>query len=165
MKHHAYLWLAPIAVLLLVGFGCSKKVSVKTSAGNVNATVDVGTNSATMNINGTTLNAGDKVSLPSDFPSDVYVIDGTIKTAVTTPNVGHTVALTTPKTLNEAKTLYEQKLADNGWTVTTSGIVEQHSAAIIATKDTRTTTVAISDAEGTTAVTLGVMQNTNTSGE
>ncbi len=163
MKRHAYLWLAPIAVLTLVGFGCSKKkVSVKTAAGNVNATVDVGTNSATINVNGTTMNTGESVKLPSDFPNDVYVIDGTVKTAISTPNVGQTVSLTTSKTMAEAQALYEQKMKDNGWMIASSGVVNGNTAAIIATKDNRTATIGISEVEKPTAVTLSVMQNSGT---
>lgn len=151
---------------MLVGFGCSKKkVSVKTAVGNVNGTVDIGTNSATINVNGTTMNTGESVSLPSDFPTDMYVIDGTIKTAITTPNVGYTVSLTTSKTMAEAQALYEQKMKDNGWTIATSGIVNSTSSAIIATKDKRTATIAISEVEKPTVVTLAVMQNTDTNSD
>ncbi len=163
MKKSHVLGLASLAVFAVLAAGCGKKIVINTPNGNVNGTIDVNTNSANLNINGTTLKTGDVVSLPSDFPTDVYVIDGTIKTSISTPGVGYTVALTTTKTVNEAKALYDQKLKDNGWTLATSGVIDTHSAAVIAQKGaTRSVTVAISDTDGPTVVTITATSNAAT---
>ena len=161
MKHARIYLVLPVIGLALIGFGCGKKVVINTPNGNVNGTIDVTRNSANMNINGTTLQTGQQVSLPADFPSDVYVIAGTIKTAVSTPNVSDTVALTATASMADANALYKQKLQDSGWTITTSGVIDVHSAAILASKDTRTVSVAISDTDGPTVVTITVMRNVN----
>jgi len=161
-KTSLYLLIPAIAAILVVA-GCGKKVTIKTQNGDVDADIDVGTNSANINVNGSTLQTGDKISLPTGFPSDVYVIDGTIKTAWSTPNLGYSVSLTTTKSMNEAKTLYESKLPSDGWTIASTGVYDQHSAVVTAQKGTtRTVTVTISDAESPTVVSITATESTAT---
>jgi len=158
--------LIPAIAAVIIIAGCGKKVSIHTTNGDVDADVDVGTNSANININGSTLQTGDSVKLPSDWPSDVYVIDGTVKAAWSTPNVSYSASLETTKSLNDAKTLYESKLSTDGWTITMNGSIDAHSAVIIATKGAKSAQVSIGDSDGPTVVILTVVldngTNTNT---
>ncbi len=156
-----FLLIAAVAGTLVVA-GCGKKVTVKTQNGDVDADFDVGTNSANINVNGSTLQTGDSIKLPSDWPNDVYVIDGTVKAAWSTPNVSYSASLETTKSLNEAKSLYESKLSTDGWTITMTGAIDVHSAAIIATKGTKSVQVSIGDADGPTVVILTVVLNNGT---
>lgn len=167
MKKSTIALLIPAVAAMLLVAGCGKKVSIHTTNGDVDADVDVGTNSANININGSTLQTGDSVTLPSDWPSDVYVIDGTVKAAWSTPNVSYSASIEASKSLAEAKSLYESKLSTDGWTITMNGSIDAHSAVIIATKGTKSVQVSIGDADGPTVVILTVVldngTNTNTS--
>jgi hypothetical protein len=166
MKKSTIALLIPAVAAIVIIAGCGKKVTINTQNGNVTADIDASTNSANININGSTLQTGDSVKLPSDWPSDVYVIDGTVKAAWSTPNVSYSASLETTKSLNEAKTLYESKLSTDGWTTTMNGSVDTNSAAVIATKGTKSVQVSISNSDGPTVVILTVVldngTNTNT---
>lgn len=156
----AMVWFVPITLFAFVGASCGTKKVYTTNAGSVQ--VDTSTNSVKVNVNGASLETGDKVPLPADFPTDVYVIDGTIKSAMATPGVGYNVALSTTKSVAEAKSLYDQKLVTDGWTITTTGTVDQHSAVVMATKGSRSVSVAISDADGPNVVVITVTNQTST---
>lgn len=162
MKHPRLLWLIPLATSAVFVAGCGQKVTIKTTNGTATGTVDVDKQSANLNINGSTLVTGNKVQLPADFPSDVYIISGTIKTAVSTPNISDTVAIEATPSMSAANELYKTKLVENGWTITTSGVIDVHSAAIMATKDTRSVTVSISDTDGPTVVMISVVKSPST---
>lgn len=156
------------AVIALVLTGCGKNTAEKTAektierATNGNVNVDVSGSNVNIKINtneGTIEGStGESVSLPSGFPSDVYVIDGTIKTVVKkTDTNGYSVSLETAKTAAEAKTLYESKLKGAGWNVTFS-MTTDTGATLSATKGTRTCTVIISTDQGVTTVILGTSE-------
>lgn len=141
--------------------GCGKKTAEKAAekaiekATNGQAEVDIGTNSVKINTNAGSFQAGENISLPSGFPSDVYVIDGTIKAASTvTEGEAYTVSIETSKSVTAAKEAYESKLKENGWNVTLS-MDFQGSASLAAEKGDRTVTVSIGESEGKTLVVLG----------
>ena len=157
-------------VLALLVTGCGKKAAEKTaekviekaSNGNVNVDITGKNVNVTINTNSGTIegSTGESVSLPSDFPSDVYVIDGTIKTVVKKPETNsYSVSLETSKSAVEAKTLYETKLKESGWNVTFSMATDTGST-MSATKGTRNLSVIISTDEGKTTVILGTTENT-----
>ena len=100
------------------------------------------------------------MSLPSGFPSDVHVVDGTITTATTTTEIeGYAVSIETSKTVSAVKEEYETQLANDGWTITMS-LVVQGGATIGGEKDNRTVTVSISeDDDGKAFVMLGTSTN------
>jgi hypothetical protein len=163
MKKASFALLIPAVAAMMVVAGCGKKVTINTQNGNVTADIDTGTNSANININGSTLQTGDSVSLPKGFPTDVYVIDGTIKTAWSTPGLGYSASLTTTKSVNEAKSLYDTRLPADGWTIASSGVYDVHSAVVTAQKGSnRTVTVAISDTDGPTVVSITATESTAT---
>lgn len=160
-------WLAPILLvaIALVLTGCGKKLSEKAAekiiekSTNGQASVDVDRNQVTINTNGGSYQAGEEVKLPAGFPSDVYVIDGTIKAAMTNAeNNGYTVSIETSQSVTEAKTRYEKELVDDGWTMSMS-LVYEGAASLGATKGNRTTTISISTVSDKTTVVLGTSEN------
>lgn len=168
MTSKKLLWLAPVMALVVLGAGCGQKAAEKTVENAIEraydgqADVDIGTNSVSINVNGSSMNTGDSVALPSNFPTDVYVIDGTIKTAISTPGSGYNLGLETTKTVAQAKTLYEQKLPTDGWTITTTAVIDVHSAVVAASKNGRTVSVSISDTDGPTVVVVMVTEASTT---
>lgn len=86
---------------------------------------------------------GENVGVPADFPSDVYVIEGVIKTSY--KNAGSndwTLSIETTKTTAEAKALYEENLKANGWKID-STLDMGESVVISATKNNRNASVMI----------------------
>jgi len=156
------------ALCLVAGFslifvaGCGKKAAETAAekaiekSTNGQADVDLSTNSVKVNTNAGTFEVGGKIDLPSGFPSDVYVIDGTITAATTlTANEGYTISIVTDKSVSEAKDLYEAKLKADGWTITFTMNVAD-GASVAGEKDNRTVTVSIGKTEGQTQVVVGV---------
>lgn len=160
MITHRTIRLLLIVVLGLSLAGCGKSVTQKTTekalekATNGQADVDLSNNSVKVNVNGGSWEVGEKVSLPDGFPSDVYVVDGTVKSAVTTvAGKAYSVSLTTTKSVADVKALYTSKLKDDGWTVTATASVSG-SQMFSAEKGKRTLTVTIGADQDATVVTL-----------
>lgn len=155
-----------ICLLLLVtisGFGgCGKKAAEKTAEKSIEeatggeADVDVDEGSIKINTNEGTFEAGEKVSLPSGFPSDVYVIDGDIVGATSTDEEYYSVSIKASKSVSEVADLYESKLQTDGWTINMKLSFED-SVTLGGEKDNRTVTVGINkDDDGKTFVVLNV---------
>lgn len=84
---------------------------------------------------------GGSVSLPSDWPEDVPIIEGATVTYVGTmdPQTGkaaQTVSLTSDKPVSGVATYYETELAANGWTITGTMNI-QGTSMVTATKGER----------------------------
>ncbi|MFH1367176.1 MAG: hypothetical protein ABIH38_04295 [Patescibacteria group bacterium] len=146
MKKTLFLALSLVmaAGLLLTGCG-EKKVAenILEKATNGAADVDVSGDTITVNTNAGSWTAGDSVSLPSGFPSDVYVIDGTVKVATTIKeNESYMVSLETTKSVAEAKAAYERELAADGWTININMTISE-SVSLGGEKDNRTVSVII----------------------
>ena len=168
MTNRRVLWLVPVLALMVLGASCGKKAAENAvektveNATNGQADVDLGTNTVSINVNGTSVKTGTALALPTNFPTDVYVIDGTIKSSLATPGVGYTVALETTKSVAQAKALYDQKLPTDGWTITTSAVINEHSSAVMATKSGRSVQITIGDADGPNVVAITVLDKTTT---
>lgn len=159
-----YLTLALCLVLVVIMFavvGCGKKTAEKVAekalekVTNSQVDVDVDNNTVKINTNQGTFESGDKVSLPAGFPSDVFVIDGTIKTATKmAQNEYYTVSIETTKSVTAADAEYQQELKKDGWEITATFSIGGGSS-ITAQKDDRTLSVTINDNEGKTLVVIG----------
>lgn len=155
-----------LVLIPLIGASCGQKAVERTAekalekASNGNVDIDINKNTVAVNINGgVTGQIGDDVKLPNDFPSDVYVVDGTIKTAIrNAERNGFSVSLQTTKTPAEVKALYDEKLKAQGWNETLSMNAGDGSTTS-ASKGTRTVTVIITSSDGVTAVMLSVIEN------
>ncbi|MDZ7798663.1 MAG: hypothetical protein U5L76_03535 [Patescibacteria group bacterium] len=124
---------------------------------NGSAGVDVENDSVTVNTNGSSFSAGESVSLPSGFPSDVHVIDGTVKAATTiTEGEVYSVSVQTDTSVSDVADEYQEELANDGWDINMSLDIEGISS-MTAEKDNRTVTVSIGEDEdeGKTLVTIG----------
>ncbi len=152
--------------LLLTGAACGKKVAEKAAeqaverASNGNVNIDINKNSVKVNINGgsTVGEVGDSVKVPDGFPSDVYVIDGTVKTAIAkTDTKGYTLSINTNLTPAEAKSRYDAKLKEQGWTIVMT-LDSGDGATISASKGQRNVSVIISTSDGQTNVILGTSE-------
>ncbi len=160
-KNRGYLILAiSLTAIILLGASCTKKAAEKAaeksieSASNNQADVDIDDDQVTVNTNAGSWQAGESVSLPQGFPSDVYVIDGTIKTALQlTENEGYSVSIESNSSLSQAKSTYESELADAGWTIA-STYSTANGAVLSAQKADRLTTVSLSEADGKTTVVI-----------
>lgn len=129
----------------------------KATGGQVDVDIDDG--SVKINTNEGSMEIGEGVSLPSGFPSDVHVIDGTIMAATTvTEGEVYTVSIETSKSVTAVKTEYESELEKDGWTIVAS-LTFQSGASISAEKDDRTVSVTVGDSDGTTMVTIGTSKN------
>ncbi|MFH1207430.1 MAG: hypothetical protein V1668_02380 [Patescibacteria group bacterium] len=166
MNKKAY-WILPVIAIVamaLVVSGCkttAEKAAEKTieKATNGAADVDLGTNSVTINTNGGSYQAGDDVKLPDGFPSDVYIIDGTIKAAMTQQtNDSFIVSIEISKSIADAKTAYEKEIVDDGWTITTN-MTYGGAVTLMAEKSNRILGVGISDLNGKTTVSITTSTN------
>jgi len=107
------------------------------------------TDEATMEIN------SGGAELPDGFPTDVYVVDGTIQAAASTAEDAYTLTIQTDKAVADVKAEYQEQLAAEGWAQTLSIDLEGGSS-LSAEKDNRTLTVSISHPEDMTIVVVGV---------
>lgn len=131
-----------------------EKAIEKTTGAEVD--VDTSQNQVAVNVNGTSWAAGDVVSLPTDFPKDVYVAEGTLKVAIASEETqGFTVSLESSQSVADLKALYLKELAADDWII--SGTVDiQGSSSITATKANRSTTVSIGPSSDTSKTTVNI---------
>lgn len=154
MRRTTYLTVTIFSALALIGAGCSNKIAEKVTENaierstNSQVDVDVDQNKVSINTNGVAWQAGESVSLPSGFPDDVHVIDGTIKVATTVEeNSGYSVTINTAKNATDTKSEYERELAADGWTIT--GTVSFGATTTIsAAKGNRVMSVGIYETDG-----------------
>ncbi|MFA6587551.1 MAG: hypothetical protein WCT08_00610 [Patescibacteria group bacterium] len=169
MTRKTYYLLMPALLLAMVfGLSACKSTSQKAAESiiekstNGQADVDLTNNSIKVNTNGSSWETGDKVSLPTDFPSDIYVPEGTIKTALKTDaNSSFTVSLESTTSMADIKSAYESHFQSQSWTITSSGAI-QNSFSYLAQKGNRDLTVGISDSDGKRIVSITTYTNSTT---
>lgn len=157
--------LLPILSLLIIPLfltGCGKTVSDRVAEkmvenlSNGQVKVDINNKETKVETEYGTGKVGENVGVPSDFPTDVYVIEGVVKTSYKNAGQnGWTISVETSKSPTEAKTLYEQKLKDSGWTI--NSMLDMGTAITLGgVKGNRTVSVMIStDDSGKTTVIVG----------
>ncbi|MFA6272193.1 MAG: hypothetical protein WC693_03730 [Patescibacteria group bacterium] len=163
MKKVSFIAIMLLAVALVAGAGCTKKAS-ENAAENIleestggDADVDIDDNTVRINVNGSSMEAGDNVSLPADFPSDIYVADGDLKSSSKTAENSFSVTIETTKSVSEMQTEYETELANDGWNVNTS-LAFEGMVTLGGEKNDRMVTVSISVTEGKTWVIIATAQ-------
>ncbi len=159
VKHIA---ISVIGLVFVFGLAGCKSVADKAVEKAVERTtgaevdVDTSQNQVAVNVNGTSWAAGDAVRLPTDFPEDVYVADGTVKVAIASDETqGFTVSIESTQSVTALKSLYTTELKADGWTIA-GNIDIQGSSSITATKANRTTTVSIGPNSDTTKTTVTI---------
>ncbi len=158
MKKTLFITLGLLLVVVMVGASCGQKAAEEKiendieSATNGDAEVDLDDNSVKVNTNEATFEAGESVDLPEDFPSDVFVIDGTIIAAVTVEEGdSYSLNIQTSKSVSDAKAEYEEELEADGWDINVSMDLGG-SSTMSAEKDDRLTTITISEVDSVTTV-------------
>ena len=136
----------------------AEKAAEKVIEGASGGKADVDINKENVNINTDqgSMQTGEDVQIPLDFPKDVYVFEGKIKSAIkSNENNGYTLSIETDKPANEIKAAYEEKLKAEGWKIT--GSMDLGGAvSIVSEKDKRTASVMISTGDNLTTIILGV---------
>ncbi|MDP2683682.1 MAG: hypothetical protein Q8P20_01370 [bacterium] len=145
-----------VVVLLAVTLSGCKNAAEKTVETAIESTTgieaDVDNDSITLNTNEGSLTVGDAATIPSGFPSDVYIIDGDVMSAMTIDTDStFQVQIDTPKSLSEAGDIYNEELLAAGWTIT-STLNMTDAISIMAEKDDRLTTVSVGTSDGVTVV-------------
>jgi len=151
-----------IGIIILVAVtlsGCKKAEekaaeTVLESATGGQADVDIDNDSMKINTNGGSLEVGEGVSLPDGFPSDVYVIDGTIISAMTlAEGESYSVSIRTSQTTAAVKEEYENEFRDEGWEITMD-LAMGGGYSMSAEKDNRMVLFGVSTDDDGTKVTL-----------
>ncbi len=165
MKKTIILSFSLVLVGALVLTGCGEKVAEEAAenalenslGGSVD--VDIDNDTVTVNTSAGSWEAGEGASLPSGFPTDVHVIDGTITLGMTiTENEAYSVSVETSKTVAQAKTEYETELAKDGWTINLT-LDTGDISTIGAEKGNRTVAVSIMSEDGKTTVSIATATN------
>lgn len=166
IKFFSLLLVLPAFALILSGCGKSvskitgekaaEKILEKQMGGQANVDIDNG-NVKVKSERGN-IETGDNVKVPADFPSDVYVIDGKIITAISSPaDKTFTISIDTDTSPEEASSVYQEKFKADGWKITGTMSYEG-SSSVTAEKDTRTASVFMNKNGDKTNVVLGVME-------
>jgi outer membrane lipoprotein-sorting protein len=160
------IWLAALLVIAVVFLGgCTKKMAEKTTERAIEknigsqANVDLGSNQVTIETEQGTYQGGENLSLPSNFPDDIYVIDGKIIALMNVnDDFSHSLTISANKSVAEIKADYENKLKDKGWKIELQ-MDYGESAVVSASKADRTVTVSITDDNEGTTVTIVTGKN------
>ncbi len=161
-----------LVIIALVGLvavlsGCTEQAAEKAaesaieSSTNNEAEVDFDDETVTVNTNAGSFTAGEEVALPDNFPDDVYVIDGTIISAMeVVESNGFSVSIQTDTSVADAQDAYTDELTDDGWEITGTMTIGS-GATIIAEKDERTATVSISRDDDDNMTLVGITTASN----
>jgi len=122
-------FLAGMAILVLpvILAGCGKTVGEKLAENAIenqmggNVKVDSDAQSVEITTDQGTLKAGGEIALPDNFPSDIYVIDGKIMSAMDSAQAQtHSLSIQSEKSVKEASDIYKAKIEETGWKIDTS---------------------------------------------
>jgi len=117
-----------------MGDGMGKDVNVDLSSGEVKIVTE----------DGSIMEVGGDVSLPADFPKDVYVMEGKIISAMkNVMGAGHQIMIGTTKSVQEVKEIYEEELVKEKWVIGSS-LAMGDIVMLSANKDDRTVSITIS---------------------
>lgn len=156
MKKH---FLVSVIIMLVVfTAGCGNKIVEKKLEKDLEKQLGAKVNIAGDNIDIQTevgsLQAGDKTTLPEDFPKDVHVIEGDLLSAYKDNSMNSFVInIKTSKSINEIKQIYKEKLAEDNWQILLD-FSQADSLSVSAQKDNRNLTVAASEEDVGMTVTI-----------
>ena len=152
--------LVGVIILLAVTVSGCKNAAEKTAETAIESStggavdVDIDNDSMKINTNGGSLEVGEGVSLPDGFPSDVYVIDGTIISAMTlAEGESYSVSIRTSQTTAAVKEEYENEFKDEGWEITMD-LAMGGGYSMSAEKDNRMVLFGVSTGDDGTIVTI-----------
>lgn len=151
MRDDAYMEKAKIQCIVCLGLivvltGCGRKTAHDTTP-TTNVAID-----GTPMTNVSSVTNANVTVIPTEFPKDIFVIEGTVS-SVTVSATNTFATIMTSQKLADVRATYSTHVKADGWTLQ-STVVLGHAATIIAKKDTRTLTVAVTDVDGGTRVVL-----------
>lgn len=153
-----------LAALALTGFSCGQKTAEKATEAAIEdstggqANVNLNNGSMKVETGEGTLEAGEEVELPADFPSDVYVAEGSIRSALATEDSNYSVSIEAQESKSALYDRYISELESAGWNLTLKMSTAEVSS-VAGEKDDRIVTVSISESEGKTFVAITVAKN------
>ncbi len=154
------IWLVVILLATVALSGCTKKMAEKATERaiekNTGDQVDLNfdNNQVTVETEQGSYQAGENVTLPADWPEDIYVLEGKLVAAMkVATNNGYSMSVVTEQSVSEIKQDYVDKLTDAGWTINMQ-MDYGESAALSATKDNRTVSVSVTASSDGTNVTI-----------
>ena len=155
-----YLGLGVLILTMFVFSGCGHSLVENKLENDLekqlggNAEVNVDENGYSIETEGGSMQAGENVSLPEDFPADVYVIEGKILSSFSESTMGsQVVQIATNKSLDEVKELYMEKLVEKGWT-SVSNFSQPDAVSLSFQKDGVNLTISASEEDGQMVVTI-----------
>ncbi len=153
-----YFLMSILLMFIVFTSGCGSKIVEKNLEKDLekqlNAKVDLSGDNISIQTEAGSLQAGDKTTLPEDFPEDVYIIEGDLLSAYKDNNMNSFVInIKTSKNINEIKQIYKEKLAENNWQ-TLLDFSQENSLSVSAQKDNRNLTVAASEEDVGMTVTI-----------
>ncbi|HBU06553.1 MAG TPA: hypothetical protein DEB09_00540 [Candidatus Magasanikbacteria bacterium] len=139
-----------VFTLILIISGCGQKSLVENKIENElekqfggKAQVDVDNNAINIQTEQGQIQVGGEISLPTDFPADIFIVEGKIVSAMkNVMGAGYQIIIETDKELEEVKSLYTAKLKEQGWTIV-STMDFATTSAISASKDSRQLSITI----------------------
>lgn len=148
-----------VVVIIIAVMVFSNKTTVSTPNGDVQ--IDRDGDTVTVNTNEASLEVGEQVSLPSDFPTDVHVADGTLQAAFKLDSGNaFSVSLISNDSVTDLKSEYQSEMKNDGWTVLSSLDLPTGST-IAAEKDNRMFSVSMSQGDdGATNVVISTSTDT-----
>lgn len=111
---------------MLVSFvasGCGKTVGEKAAEKSLEqatggkANVDISDDKVSVETEAGSWQAGENISLPSDWPDDIHVADGKV-TASSVNDFGHSLTVMSDKSPSDLKKEYQEKLEEDSWDIT-----------------------------------------------
>lgn len=169
MTHKNYKALSLFLVLPMIAVimaGCGKSVTQVTTEKMAEKAIESQTGSdANVNIKDDgvkieskdgKIETGDNVKLPGDFPSDVFVIDGKIKSAIVDEEGDNfSITIETDKSVEEALNLYQDKLKADSWKIVTT-VNTGETSSVIAEKDERNLSIMFGKSDTKTSVIISL---------
>ncbi len=114
---------------------------------NLGGTVDVNLENNGFKVEteqGITIETGENLTLPTDFPTDVFISNGELISAMENGmNNGFQVVLKTTDSMQNLEKIYEEKLVEDGWKINQTANLSE-LLMIEAKKEKRTVSVTIS---------------------
>jgi len=154
MRKSLILFLGTVFLLPLLLTGCGKTITEKAIEKSTGGDVDIKNDKVKIENDLGTWETGKDVSLPDNWPEDVYVPDGNIVT-VSNTDFGQGVTVEVDGSVVDLEETYKNKIEEQGWNVNMSFALEDN-AMLGAEKDQRTLSVNIADNEGQTTIIISV---------
>lgn len=121
----------------------SEKIIEESTGGQANVNTQDGT--VQVNVDGTSIQAGENITLPANFPTDIYRPEGKLLSSMTNEQ-SFTISIEVKEAPQEIYAAYQQKLKADGWKVVTSGDFGDMKT-VNAEKDNRVFSMIVSKAE------------------